>query len=154
MAEDNREHREMSERYAEIAHDLIYSEPLLDVIRQSEATIIYLSSDKEKKSKGRTVFGECEKIPDKYKWSIPADFTITIYEPNIINFTDNQIRILLLHELLHVGIDWDKNGEEKYTVRPHDIEDFRTIIDRYGLDWELPRWEMIDDGTGEETEEE
>jgi len=144
MAEDNREHREMNEKYSEIAHGLIQTEPLLDVIRQSEATIIYLSSDKEKKSKGRTIFGECEKIPDKYKWSIPADFTITIYEPNIINFTDEQIKILLFHELLHVGIDWDKNGEEKYTVRPHDIEEFRTIIDRYGLDWELPRWEMID----------
>lgn len=146
MAEDNREHREMNEKYSEIAHALIQTEPLLDVIRQSEATIIYLSSNKEKKSKGRTIFGECEKIPDKYKWSIPADFTITLYEPNIINFTDEQIKILLLHELLHVGIDWDKNGEEKYTVRPHDIEEFRTIIDRYGLDWELPRWEMIDDG--------
>ena len=146
MAEDNREHREMNEKYSEIAHALIQTEPLLDVIRQSEATIIYLSSDKEKKSKGRTIFGECEKIPDKYKWSIPADFTITLYEPNIINFTDEQIKILLLHELLHVGIDWDKNGEEKYTVRPHDIEEFRTIIDRYGLDWELPRWEIIDDG--------
>lgn len=149
MAEDNREHREMNEKYSEIAHALIQTEPLLDVIRQSEATIIYLSSNKEKKSKGRTIFGECEKIPDKYKWSIPADFTITLYEPNIINFTDEQIKILLLHELLHVGIDWDKNGEEKYTVRPHDIEEFRTIIDRYGLDWELPRWEMIDDGTEE-----
>ena len=149
MAEDNREHREMNEQYSEIAHNLIQTEPLLDVIRQSEATIIYLSSDKEKKSKGRTVFGECEKIPDKYKWSIPADFTITIYEPNIVGFTDNQIRILLFHELLHVGIDFRNDGSEAYSVRPHDIEEFRTIIDRYGIDWELPRWEAIDDGTEE-----
>lgn len=149
MDEDNREHREMNEKYSEIAHDLIQHEPLLDIIRQSEATIIYLSSNKEKKSKGRTVFGECEKIPDKYKWAIPADFTITIYEPNIVDFTDKQIRILLLHELLHVGIDFRKDGTEAYSVRPHDVEDFRIIIDRYGLDWNFPRWEMIDDGTEE-----
>lgn len=146
MAEEN---RSLNEQYAEIANELIQTESLLSDIRQSEATIVYLSSDKEKKSKGRTVFGECEKVPDKYKWSVPADFTITIYEPNIVGFTDNQLRILILHELLHVGIEWNGDGTEKYTVRPHDIEEFRTIIDRYGLDWELPRWEMIDDGTEE-----
>lgn len=146
MAEEN---RSLNEQYAEIANELIQTESLLSDIRQSEATIVYLSSDKEKKSKGRTVFGECEKVPDKYKWSVPADFTITIYEPNIVGFTDNQLRILILHELLHVGIEWNGDGTEKYTVRPHDIEEFRTIIDRYGIDWELPRWEAIDDGTEE-----
>ena len=143
------EHRSINKEYCEIGHDLIQKESLLSDIRQSEATIIYLSSDKEKKSKGRTVFGECEKIPDKHKWAIPADFTITIYEPNIIGFTDEQIRILIFHELLHVGIDFKDDGAEAYSVRPHDIEEFRTIIDRYGIDWELPRWEMIDDGTEE-----
>lgn len=146
MAEENQEHRTMSEEYSNIAAELIKKEPLLADIRQSEATIVYLSSDKEKKSKGRAVCGECEKIPDKYKWAIPADFTITIYEPNVIAFTEEQMRILMLHELLHVGIEIQDDGSEKYSVRPHDIEDFRTIIDRYGLDWNLPTWEAIDDG--------
>ena len=146
MAEENREHRTMSEEYSNIAAELIKKEPLLADIRQSEATIVYLSSDKEKKSKGKAVCGECEKIPDKYKWAIPADFTITIYEPNVITFTDEQIKILLLHELLHVGIEIQGDGLEKYSIRPHDIEDFRAIIDRYGLDWNLPIWEAIDDG--------
>lgn len=146
MSEENREHRAMSEEYSIIAAELIKKESLLDDIRQSEVTIVYLSSDKEKKSKGKTVFGECEKIPDKYNWAIPADFTITIYEPNVITFTEEQMRILLFHELLHVGIELQDDGSEKYSVRPHDIEDFRTIIDRYGLDWNLPFWEAIDDG--------
>ena len=139
------ENRTISEEYSDIAAKLIKKEPLLADIRQSEATIVYLSSDKEKKSKGKTVFGECEKIPDKYKWAIPADFTITIYEPNVITFTKEQIEILLFHELLHVGIDIQNDGTEKYSVKPHDIEEFRTIIDRYGLDWELPAWEVVKD---------
>ena len=150
MAEENREHRAMNDEYSEIAAELIKKEPLLADIRQSEATIVYLSSDKEKKSKGRAVCGECEKIPDKYKWAIPADFTITIYEPNVITFTGEQIKILLLHELLHVGIEVQGDGSEKYSVRPHDIEDFRAIIDRYGLDWNLSSWEAIDDGEEDE----
>ena len=136
--------REISEEYAKIAHDIIQNEPCLADIRQSDATIMFLSSDKEKKSKGKTVFGECEKIPEKYKWAIPCDFTITIYEPNVVAFTDKQIRTLLLHELLHVKIEVQDDGTEKYSCNPHDIEDFRMIIDRYGLDWALPEWSMTD----------
>ena len=140
------ETRQMNEKYAEIAADLIQTEPLLDSIRQSEATIIYLSSDKEKKSKGKTVFGECEKINPKYKWAIPCDFTITIYEPNVIAFSEKQIRTLLFHELLHVKIDLQDDGSEKYGTNPHDIEDFREIIDRFGIDWASPEWSAVDYG--------
>lgn len=136
------EHLEINERYAEIASEIIQEEDSLIPIRYSDARIVYLSSDKEKKSKGRTVFGQCEKIPDKYKWAIPADFTITVYEPNVITFSDEQLRILLFHELLHVGIDAD-DGDEKYSVHPHDIEEFRSIIDRFGLDWQATEWREI-----------
>ena len=144
------ETRQLNEKYSEIAADLIQKEPLLDRIRQSEATIVYLSSDKEKKSKGKLVLGECEKINPKYKWAIPADFTITVFEPNVIGLSEDQIRILLLHELLHVKIELDDNGEEKYSINPHDIEDFRLIIDRYGLDWIEQYWEAIDYAEGQE----
>lgn len=137
------EKRELNEHYSEIATELIKTEPILEYIRDSEVTILYLSSDYEKKSKGKLVCGECEKIPDKYKWSIPCDFTITVYEPNVLDFTQEQLRILLLHELLHVGIQSSEGGE-KYTVIPHDIEEFRHIIERYGIDWNMPEWREAD----------
>ena len=139
------ESRHINEEYSKIGMELIKSEQLLDDIRQSEATIIYLSSDKEKKSKGKTVFAECEKINSKYKWAIPCDFTITVYEPNVIALTEDQIRILIFHELLHVGIEYMNDGSEKYSVKPHDVEEFRAIIDRFGIDWSLPEWEVADD---------
>lgn len=139
------ESRSINEEYSKIGMELIKSEELLSDIRQSEATIIYLSSDKEKKSKNKLVLGECEKINPKYKWAIPCDFTITIYEPNVIALTDEQMRILILHELLHVGIEYLNDGSEKYSVKPHDIEEFRAIIDRFGIDWNLPEWEVADD---------
>lgn len=126
--------RTINDGYALIAQELIDTEGCLEYIRESNATIVYLSSDLEKKSKGKLVCGECEKIPEKYKWAVPCDFTITVFEPNVERFTDEQIRILLLHELLHVGIDRDGN-EESYSVKPHDVEDFREVIERYGLDW-------------------
>ena len=129
------ESRSMNEHYAEIGANLILNEPLLDYIRQSEATIVYLSSDKEKKHKGKTVFGECEKVQDKNKWAIPCDFTITVFEPNCVGFTEEQMRILLFHELLHIGIEFEEDGTEKYSIKPHDYEDFKVVIDRYGTDW-------------------
>lgn len=126
--------RTMNERFAEIGTELIQAEPELKYIADSNVTIVFLSSEQEKKSSGKLVFGQCEKVPDKYKWAVPCDFTITVFEPNVERFTDDQIRILLFHELLHVGIELDGN-EEVHSIVPHDIEDFRVLIDRYGMDW-------------------
>jgi hypothetical protein len=53
------ETRTITDRYAELGRALVDSEPMLAHIRDSEATICYLGSDYPKRSKGRTVFGEC-----------------------------------------------------------------------------------------------
>lgn len=125
--------RKVSEYYEKIAQELIEDEPALESIKEYAPMIIYLESDYEKKTHGKTVLGLCEKVPSKNKWSIPADFTITIYTENLnkANFTKYQERIVVLHELLHVGID--KKG---MYVKPHDLEDFRTIINEYGAYWD------------------
>ena len=126
--------RHISEKYSHIGEELILTEDILADIRDSQVTIMYLGSEYEKTTRGKTVYGQCEKIPDKYRWSIPCDFTITLFEPNIERFTEEQLRILILHELLHIGIEKDGN-EEKYYVRPHDVEDFTEILERYGMEW-------------------
>ena len=129
------DNRHINIEYAVIAKNLIEKEPSLQHIMNSNVTIIYLESDYAKTSKGKLVFGQCEKVADKYKWGIPADFTITVFEPNVEKFTDDQIRILLHHELLHVGIDKKADGSESYSIVDHDIEDFKLILDKYGTDW-------------------
>lgn len=129
------DNRVIREEYAEIAAQIIDEEQSLIDVANSHATIIYLGSDNEKKSKGKLILGECERVSDKYKWGIPADFTITVFEKNIAGFTDDQLRTLLFHELLHVGIEFLDDGSERYSVKPHDYEDFKEITDRYGTDW-------------------
>lgn len=129
--------REISEEFAHIGANVIEEEESLIDIQNSQATIVYLTSENKKMSKGKKVCGECEKVPEKYKWSIPADFTITVFLPNIEGFTDEQKRILMFHELLHVGIEFNEDGSESYSVRPHNYEDFKEIIDRYGTDWSV-----------------
>ena len=129
------DNRQINEEYAKIGAELIESEDVLIDIRNSQATIIYLESDYAKTDKGRTVYGQCERVADKYKWGIPADFTITLFQPNIEDKSPEAIRRIIFHELLHVGIEFKDDSTESYSIRPHDIEDFKLLIDRWGTDW-------------------
>lgn len=129
--------RTLNEKYAEIGAKLIEEEDALIDIANSQAIIAYLSSEHKKMNAGKTVFAQCEKVAEKYKWGIPADFTVTVFEPNVEGFSDEQLRILIFHELLHIGIEFNEDGSESYTIRPHDLEDFKLIIDRFGTDWSV-----------------
>ena len=132
------ETRYINDEYQQIAQEVIEEFDELSYLRCGDIQIILLSSDAEKKKGSHLVFGVCEKIPDKYKWSIPCDFTVTIFDTNIAEFSDEQLRILIFHELLHVGVD----GDRLY-VREHDLEDFKEIIDRFGTHWSEPGWEQM-----------
>jgi hypothetical protein len=125
------DNRRISEEYQQIADELINTRPEFERIKESDATIICLASDCEKKNgKDRVVFGQCEKVADKYKWGIPCDFTITIFEPNVAGWDDERIKILIMHELHHVGID-----EGRFYIVKHDLEDFKAIVEEFGASW-------------------
>lgn len=124
------DNRHISDEYAAIGKMLIASYDEFKDIREAEITIVYLASTHAKKQNGKIVFGQCEKIADKYKWGIPADFTITVFEPNIEGFTPEQVEALIFHELLHVGVE-----DDRLFIRPHDIEDFSAVLKKYGVDW-------------------
>lgn len=126
--------RALNERYSQIGQSLIEEEPALAHIGGSDVTIVYLSSEASRASKGRPVLGQCERVPNKWKWAVPADFAITVFEPNVEGLTEGQLRILIYHELLHVGIE-AKDGKETYRIVPHDVEDFREIVEKFGLGW-------------------
>ena len=129
------EHRIVKEEYKQIAGRLIDTVPELAYIKDSNVKIAYLESDQAKKvDKDKLVLGECEKVQSKNRWAIDYDFTITLFEPNLYGLSAKQIEIVLFHELLHVGIDYGETGEV-YSVRKHDLEDFKIIIDKYGTDW-------------------
>ena len=91
--------------------------------------ILYLVSGKSKRSKGKVCFADTEKVKPKYRSFVDYDFIITFYADSQY-LSRKAKRILMLHELRHVG--WD--GEKAYIV-PHDVEDFRGIVEKYGLDW-------------------
>jgi len=101
-----------------------------------ECRIAVLVSDKEKKSKDRLVHADCRKVDAQYQWCCPYDFMITLYKNNIRAFSPEQMRILLKHELMHAGVEVTADGELKFSIKPYDIEDFREILEQYGVDWD------------------
>lgn len=117
-----------------IAHRLIRTLPEFADLLDAEVKIAYLSSQKEKVKNHKVIFAECHKVEEKYDWCCKYDFFIVVYEPNIADFTEEQIEILIRHELHHVGIEYTDTGI-KYYVAPHDVEEFWKIINEHGLDW-------------------
>lgn len=47
---------------------------------------------------------------------------------------DKAFRTLIEHELMHIGYETTKKGVRKF-IEPHDVQEFRAIIDQHGLDW-------------------
>ena len=165
---------ELSHRYEELGEAVIGEHPELAFIHHYQVKIGYMVSNKKKKSSGRAVFADCRKVQDYYKAEfIPYDFLITVYTENCeaAAFTDEEYRILMFHELMHVRADMNDKGEIRFSVAPHDIEDFAVILKQYGLGWQLKGLlarkqaeaqsikggafvnELFDSGVGEEDEE-
>lgn len=152
------ETREQSEYWADLAEEIIQTEPLVEYLQDRNFTIIYLTSEHKKRSNGMVVHGKTEIVQEKNKWAMPGDVSITIYEANNEGFTKEQEKILMLHELMHIQIDGDNFNKPK--LRSHDIEDFSEIIEKYGMDWahvdnkKLPGQMTLEDINGKEKEEE
>ena len=104
--------------------------PELSIIRDYDAKIGYVRSYETKKDKGRSINADCRKINGTFTAYLPFDFIVTFYEPNIYHMSENQKKILMLHELRHIGI-----GERGFRIENHDVEDFRNILDRFGIEW-------------------
>lgn len=126
--------------YASLAHKCIEKYPELKSLREHPCSIAYLGSNKQKSSHGRVTYADCTKIPSKYKWMAEDayDFMITVYEKSCMHLTDEQMEILMLHELMHIEVTEIGDGTATYSIRDHDVQDFRAIIEAYGIDWALP----------------
>lgn len=124
-----------SKEIADLADEVIEEHKDLWWIVRSGVRIAFLRSSKLKKSKGRLVCGECILVKENYKWCCPYDFMIVLYGPNTAGMTGEQLKILLWHELLHVGMSMNIDGEPVYRIVSHDVEDFRVILNKHGFDW-------------------
>ena len=86
--------------------------------------------DQKKRSQGRRVYADTMIVSDKIESLAYFDFVITFYRPNCEGLDEEHLKRLMYHELLHVGYD-----DEKFSIIPHDLEDFRECINRWGTNW-------------------
>ena len=120
-----------SSKLEEIAKKVIDDHVNLVHLESPDCRILYQYCTQQKMKKDKIVYADCEKIKEKLKAFLPYDFIITFYEPNTMMLSQEYLEKLMYHELLHVGFE----GAGKYYIVPHDIEDFRDVIDKWGLDW-------------------
>ncbi|MNC00864.1 hypothetical protein D3C81_760850 [compost metagenome] len=83
---------------------------------------------------------ENEKTPKKYAdvrnvgypWNFITEYKyiMVFYENNTQPMTDSQRHMLVYHELLHIDESFEK-------VKKHDIEDFRVLVGRFGVNWDI-----------------
>ena len=118
-----------NEILTEIGRQVIESDP--DLQHLNYIRIGYQTSDGAKKAGEKVVYADCTKISDKQAAFTGVDFIITFYLENLRGMSEEGLRRIMFHELLHVGVDVDG----KRTIVPHDVEDFRECIDRWGTDW-------------------
>lgn len=122
---------ELSAKYRAMAEEIIENTDDLNFI--GNVPTAYLSCDKKKLERGHAVRAQCIKVPEMYRVLGHISFVIVVYEPNCEGFDDEQYKILIEHELRHIGIDGDK-----IFIVPHDFEygEFAAITDKYGENWE------------------
>jgi len=104
----------------------LYHEPLKDarigVIMRSEAPTVG----------GQFVLGGAEKVSAKAQVHAPYDFIIWLSADRWGLLAPLQKEALIDHELCHC--QWN-DIEGKAAIRPHDIEEFAEILERYGYWW-------------------
>ena len=135
MKEANKMNCVVSEVYREMGAEVIAQTEELQHLQTDDCRIEFMASDQKKTSKGNVVLGECFKVQELYKAFCPYDFLVVIYEPNVTELSEAQMKVLMEHELLHVGMEQKDDGTVKYFVKPHDCDDFLQIIQKYGNDW-------------------
>jgi len=68
------------------------------------------------------LFGECEYV---------IEFSGELWDK-----LDEELKeIIVWHELLHILVTTDNNGDFQYKIKDHDVKDFYEIIQQYGVDW-------------------
>jgi len=129
---------EVSQELRRLGDKIIKHFPEFAFIKELDIKIGYVISQ-QRKSGEKTTYADCRKIQDVFKAWLPYDFIITFYERNTGFLNNSQLKILMYHELKHIGI-----GMRGLKLEPHDIEDFRDILDKYGLDWSAYGKELPD----------
>jgi hypothetical protein len=109
----------------------------------AEAKICYLARTGKWEKRGKAVYGSAEVVSKKHKHLTDFDFIITVGY-RTWNVADDKCKLAIVdHQLSHCCKDVDKEGNPKYYIQDHSVEDFAGIVRRHGL-WSAELRIMVD----------
>ena len=82
----------------------------------------------------KTCHGKCIRANGELKHFGKLDYLIEFSKEVWESIDDPTREILMYHELLHVLIKENK-GKQQLCIAGHDVQDFYTIIKKYGVEW-------------------
>lgn len=96
----------------------------------ADARIAFIMRSEAPTSSGKTTYGRAKKVSAELQVHIPFDFIIWLAKDEYAYLAQLQREALIDHELSHCH--WDGLNA---SIRPHDVEEFGHIIERYGFWW-------------------
>jgi hypothetical protein len=124
------EYEKVPESVLHIAQDLIDAHHTDRNLESSDIGFIFRLGPPAV-SQGKKIGGKASKVPARYKPYLQLDFLIELSQEVWDDFSLDQRKALLDHELAHCDFS---DGEA--SIRPHDIEEFNEILERWGL-WNI-----------------
>jgi len=115
----------------EIANQLISEVAIHEQL--AEARILYFFRTGTWNSKGKRVWGMANKIPEQWQYVTGYDLVVTINKDVWYALDENQKKALVDHELCHFCREENDEGETKWLIVGHDVEEFSGVIRRHGL---------------------
>ena len=116
-----------------MARDLISSTGMHKNLAEARIKYLFRSGKWEKGDK--VIFGRTKLASDDIRFIADFDFVIMINEEAWGKATFAQKKALLDHELSHCDFSEDAEGNRKWRVADHDVQEFIGVVYRHGL-WE------------------
>ena len=82
-----------------------------------------------------TCIAKCVKANKELKFFAGIDYIVEFSKDVWDNVTEETQELIMLHELLHILLSVNKDGDLVTKLMQHDIQDFSTIIKKHGVDW-------------------
>ena len=124
-----------------IAKNLISKNEYLKKQKADEAKIYYLFKMDDAPYKGK-----CSLATGKWKYLTSCDFIIEINKIDWVELDEKAREALVYHELCHITYK-EKDGNLKWKVKDHDIEEFLMVAEIY-KDWREELTQLKDNLNG------
>lgn len=116
---------QVSNKYKDIADKLIDKFPVAFSHIEIDK-ILFLEENQKSPNK----YADIRNVGTPWNFITSYKYIITFYEPKMMALNEAQQTMVVFHELLHIDEDFVK-------VRKHNIEDFRELIAKYGVNWDI-----------------